>query len=54
MNGKTLTFLLNLVVSARTKATEALKSAKTKQKKKEKVRCPQLKRGCIRYDQRTI
>ena len=43
-----------LVVSARTKATEALKSAKTKQKKKEKVRCPQSKRACIRYDQRTM
>lgn len=43
-----------LVVSARTKATEALKSAKTKQKKNEKVSCPQSKLACIRYDQRTM
>lgn len=42
-----------LAVSARMKATEAIKSAKNKLKKKQKATCPQSKLCSIRYDARS-
>lgn len=42
-----------LVVSARVKATEALKSAFALRRKKRKVGCPRMGRGSIRYDARS-
>jgi IS605 OrfB family transposase len=42
-----------LVCAARVKATEALKSAKAKKYKKEKVSCPESKFCAIRYDSRS-
>uniref|UniRef100_A0A6M3J210 Putative transposase n=1 Tax=viral metagenome TaxID=1070528 RepID=A0A6M3J210_9ZZZZ len=42
-----------LAVSARMKATEALKSVKTKIRKKQKATCPQAKQSSIRYDARS-
>lgn len=42
-----------LVISARMKATEALKSAKARLKKGKKVSCPSTKNLCIRYDARS-
>jgi len=42
-----------LAVSARTKATEALKSTRKKLKQKKKVSCPQSKQASIRYDARS-
>jgi len=43
-----------LAVSARTKATEALKSSLKKLKKGKKVSCPQSRRTSIRYDARSF
>ena len=42
-----------LVVSARSKASEALKSAFVRQKHGKKATCPQSKMGAVRYDART-
>lgn len=42
-----------LAVSARMKATEALKAAKTRIKKKQKATCPKSKQASIRYDARS-
>jgi len=42
-----------LAVSARMKATEALKSVKVKIRKKQKATCPQAKQSSIRYDARS-
>ena len=42
-----------LVIAARVRATEALKSAFARQKKGEAVSCPHTDRGAIRYDART-
>ena len=42
-----------LAVSARMKATEAIKSVKTRLKKKQKATCPQSKQIAIRYDARS-
>lgn len=42
-----------LVISARMKATEALKSAFALRKKGKKVSAPTTERGCVRYDART-
>ena len=43
-----------LAISARMKATEALKSVKKKLKKNKKVSCPQSKQTSIRYDARSF
>lgn len=42
-----------LAVSARMKATEALKSVKVKLRKKQKATCPHSKQSAIRYDDRS-
>jgi len=42
-----------LTISARMKATEALKAVKTRVKKKQKTSCPQSKQSSIRYDARS-
>lgn len=42
-----------LAVSARMKATEAIKSVKTRLKKEQKATCPQSKQATIRYDARS-
>ncbi len=42
-----------LAVSARMKATEAIKAVKTKIKKKQKATCPKTKQASIRYDARS-
>jgi IS605 OrfB family transposase len=42
-----------LAVSARMKATEAIKAVKTRLKKKLKATCPQAKQASIRYDARS-
>ena len=42
-----------LAVSARMKATEALKSTQKRIKQKKKVSCPQSKQASIRYDARS-
>jgi IS605 OrfB family transposase len=42
-----------LAVSARMKATEAVKAVKTRIKKKQKASCPQSKQTSIRYDARS-
>ena len=42
-----------LAVSARMKATEALKAVKTKIRKKQKATCPKSKQASIRYDARS-
>lgn len=43
-----------LAVSARMKATEAIKSVKARLKKKQKTACPQSKQAAIRYDARSF
>ncbi len=43
-----------LTISARTKATESLKSVKSRRKKKQKVSCPVSKQCSIRYDKNSI
>src|SRR5687767_14902415 len=42
-----------LVVSARMKATEALRSAFTRQRQGRKVGCPRTERSSVRYDARS-
>ena len=42
-----------LAVSARMKATEALKAVKTKIRKKQKATCPKSKQSSVRYDDRS-
>jgi IS605 OrfB family transposase len=42
-----------LAVSARMKATEAIKAVKTRIKKKKKATCPQSKQSSVRYDARS-
>lgn len=42
-----------LAISARMKATEAIKSVKARLKKKQKATCPQAKQSSIRYDARS-
>lgn len=43
-----------LAVSARMKATEAIKAVKARIKKKQKATCPQSKQAAIRYDARSF
>ena len=43
-----------LAVSARMKATEAIKAAKARLKKKQKAACPQSRQSSIRYDARSF
>lgn len=59
LHHKTYSLLRNylpsqLAVSARMKATEAIKSVKTRLKKKLKATCPQSKQSAIRYDARSF
>ncbi|MDO9534777.1 MAG: transposase [Bacillota bacterium] len=59
LHHKTYSFLREylpsqLAVSARMKATEAIKSVKAKLKKKQKATCPQAKQSSIRYDARSF